>query len=376
MRPICSDRTTWPQKTTAAHCKQGDLTDTNCPNLPRLRLAMMASIRRTLPLRIRRGIFESRSTHARQEPSAVIAHPRRRSCATLALGVAIIAGAPQAAVAQPADQFFRGKIINLYIGFAPGGTYDYFGRVVGRFIGKHIPGNPTVVAQTMQGSGSLQAANFIFAQAPKDGTAWGVVTQTVALEEALRSPGVHYKAAEFSWLGRMTSILEVHFTWKTSKAKTLADARLHEIPVAGTGAGSPSEGYPKLLNALAGTKFKIISGYPGSTQGMLAMERGEVDGGLTSWNTIKRTKQEWIQNRDINVLVQFGLERHRELPDVPTLLEAANTPEGREIMAFYVTCAAVGRSLLAAPGIPADRATILRTRTSAMVKDPEFLAEI
>jgi tripartite-type tricarboxylate transporter receptor subunit TctC len=306
----------------------------------------------------------------------VIARLRRRSCAAFALGIAIIAGAPQAAVAQPADQFFRGKVINLYIGFAPGGTYDYFGRLVGRFIGKHIPGNPTVVAQTMQGAGSLQAANFIFAQAPKDGTAWGVVTQTVALEEALRSPGVHYKAAEFSWLGRMTSILEVHFTWKTSKAKTLADARLHEIPVAGTGAGSPSEGYPKLLNALAGTKFKIISGYPGSTQGMLAMERGEVDGGLTSWNTIKRTKQEWIQNQDINVLIQYGLERHRELPNVPTLLDTVSTPEARAIMAFYVSGAEVGRSLLAPPGIPADRVKVLRAAFDAMLKDPEFLAEI
>jgi tripartite-type tricarboxylate transporter receptor subunit TctC len=174
----------------------------------------------------------------------------------------------------------------------------------------------------------------------------------------------------------MTSILEVHFTWKTSKAKTLADARLHEIPVAGTGAGSPSEGYPKLLNALAGTKFKIISGYPGSTQGMLAMERGEVDGGLTSWNTIKRTKQEWIQNQDINVLIQYGLERHRELPNVPTLLDTVSTPEARAIMAFYVSGAEVGRSLLAPPGIPADRVKVLRAAFDAMLKDPEFLAEI
>jgi tripartite-type tricarboxylate transporter receptor subunit TctC len=187
---------------------------------------------------------------------------------------------------------------------------------------------------------------------------------------------VHYKAAEFSWLGRMTSILEVHFTWKTSKAKTLEDARQHETPVAGTGAGSPSEGYPKLLNALAGTKFKIISGYPGSTQGMLAMERGEVDGGLTSWNTIKRTKQSWIQNHDINVLVQHGLGRHRELRDIPTLLEAVSTPEARAIMAFYVSGAEVGRSLLAPPGIPADRVNLLRAAFDAMLKDPEFLAEI
>ena len=298
------------------------------------------------------------------------------SRAALILSAAMIACAPHAVFAQPAEPFFKGKVINLYIDFAPGGTYDYFGRVVGRFIGKHIPGNPTVVAQTMQGAGSLQAANFLFAQAPKDGTAWGVVTQTLALEEALRSPGAHYKAAEFTWLGRMTSILEVHFTWKTSKAKTIEDARQHETPVAGTGAGSPSEGYPKLLNALAGTKFKIISGYPGSTQGMLAMERGEVDGGLTSWNTIRRTKQSWIQNRDINVLVQYATERHRELGDVPTVLEVAQMPEGRQVLAFYVSGAEVGRSLLATPGIPAQRVRILRAAFDAMLKDPEFLAEI
>jgi len=288
----------------------------------------------------------------------------------------MLACVPRGAFAQGAEPFFKNKVINLYIGFAPGGTYDYFGRIVGRFIGRHIPGNPTVIVQTMAGAGSLQAANFLYAQAPKDGTAWGVVTQTLALEEALRSPGAHYKAAEFTWIGRMTSTLEVHFTWKTSKAKTIADARLHEIPVAGTGAGSPSEGYPKLLNVLAGTKFKIISGYPGSTQGMLAAERGEVDGGLTSWNTLKRTKPNWIKNRDINTLVQYAIERHPDLRDVPTFLEAATMPEGRQVLAFYVSGAEVGRSLLASPGIPADRVRTLRAAFDAMLKDPEFTAEI
>jgi tripartite-type tricarboxylate transporter receptor subunit TctC len=292
------------------------------------------------------------------------------------LTIPVLAALTTAVSAQPVDGFFRGRPINLYIGFAPGGTYDYFGRAVGRFIGKHIPGNPTIVVQTMQGAGSLQAANFLYAQAPKDGTAWGVVTQTLPLEEALRSPGAHYKAAEFTWIGRMTSILEVHFTWKTSKGKTIEDAREHEVPVAGTGTGSPSEGYPKLLNALAGTKFKIISGYPGSTQGMLAAERGEVDGGLTSWNTLKRTKQSWIQNNEVNLLVQYANARHPELRDVPTLLELARTPEGRQVLAFYVSGAELGRSLLAPPGIPADRVKVLRAAFDAMVKDPEFLAEI
>jgi tripartite-type tricarboxylate transporter receptor subunit TctC len=280
------------------------------------------------------------------------------------------------ASAQPAEAFFKGKTVNIYIGFAPGGTYDYYGRVVARFLGKHIPGEPAVVAHSMPGSGSFRAANFLYAAAPKDGTAMGVVTQTLALEEALKSPGAQYKAAEFNWIGRMTAILEVYFTWKTSRAKTIEDARQHEIPMAGTGSGSPSEGYPKLLNALSGTKFKIISGYPGSTQGMLAMERGEVDGGLTSWNTLKRTKQTWITNRDINLLVQYASTRHLELPNVPTVLETAGTPEGRDVLAFYISGALLGRSLLGPPGIPAERVKVLRSAFSAMLKDRDFLAEI
>jgi len=303
------------------------------------------------------------------------AHRRIQLSAALA-SILFVVVASADGFAQNAEPFFKNKVINLHIGFAPGGTYDYFGRMVGRFIGRHIPGNPPVVVQTMAGAGSLQAANFLYAQAPRDGTAWGVVTQTLALEEALRSPGAHYRAAEFTWIGRMTSILEVHFTWKASKAKTIADARVHDIPVAGTGAGSPSEGYPKLLNALAGTRFKIISGYPGSTQGMLAAERGEVDGGLTSWNTLKRTKPDWIRNRDINMLVQYAVERHPDLREVPSVLEAASTPEGRQVLAFYVSGAEVGRSLLAPPGIPADRVETLRAAFDAMLKDPDFLAEI
>jgi tripartite-type tricarboxylate transporter receptor subunit TctC len=228
----------------------------------------------------------------------------------------------------------------------------------------------------MPGSGSLRAANFLFAAAPKDGTALGVITQTAALEDALRSPGAQYKAAEFNWIGRMTAILEVHFTWKTSKARTIEDARQHEIPVAGTGSGSPSEGYPKLLNAFAGTRFKIISGYPSSTAGMLAMERGEVDGGLTSWNTLKRTRQHWLTNRDINVLVQYGPKRHPEMPTVPSVLEIAKSPEGRAVLAFYISGAQLGRSLVAPPGMPTDRVRILRAAFDAVLKDRDFLKEI
>jgi len=287
-----------------------------------------------------------------------------------------LALAPYHAAAQAPEAFFKGKVINLYIAFAPGGTYDYYSRLVARFIGKHIPGHPTVVAQNMPGAGSFQAANFLYAVAPRDGTAMGMITQNAAIEEVLRTPAVQYKAAEFNWIGRVSGLTEVHFTWKTSRAKTIADAMEHEVLLAGTGPGSPSEGYPKLMNALIGTRFKVISGYPGSTQGMLAMERGEVDGALTSWHTLNRTKREWLVDHDINLLVQYGIERHRELPDVPTMLELAPTEEAREVIGFYLGNTRIGRSIVAPPGIPVERVKALRDAFAAMLEDPQFRAEL
>jgi tripartite-type tricarboxylate transporter receptor subunit TctC len=295
-------------------------------------------------------------------------------CVVLAAAFLSIAGC--SATAQPAEQFFKGKVINLYIGFAPGGTYDYYSRLFARFAGKHIPGNPTIVPQNMPGAGSFQAANFLYAVAPKDGTAMAMISQVAAIEEALQSPGIQFKTAEFNWIGRMSNILEVHFTWKTSKVKTIQDAREYEAPLAGTGVGSPSEGYPKLLNALSGTKFKVISGYPGSTQGMMAMERGEVDGALTSWHTLNRTKADWLRNRDINLLVQYAPARHSDLPDVPAVVELGKTPEANQVLGFYSSSAELGRSVVAPPGVPADRIKVLRTAFDAMLKDPEFRAEI
>ena len=299
-----------------------------------------------------------------------------RRLAFAAALAACAAGAPSPAGAQPAEQFFKGKTITVAIGFAPGGTYDYYSRLFARYIGKHIPGNPSVVAQNMPGAGSFLAANWLYSVAPKDGTALGMITQAAAIEEALAAPGVKYKSAEFNWIGRVSDIVEIHFTWKTSKAKTLDDATRFEIPLAGTGPGSPSESYPKLLNELAGTRFKVISGYPGSTQGMVAMERGEVDGALTSWHTLNRTRAEWLRNRDINLLVQYAPRRLRDVPDVPTALEAAKTPEGRAIMAFFVSSAQVGRAIVAPPGVPAERVAILRAAFDGMLKDPDLMAEI
>jgi tripartite-type tricarboxylate transporter receptor subunit TctC len=277
---------------------------------------------------------------------------------------------------QPVEEFYKGRTINLYVGFTPGGSYDFYARLYARFMGRYIPGHPTIVTQMMLGAGSLQAANYLYAAAPKDGTALGVVTQTLMLEEAMQTPAVRYKATEFNWIGRMTAVLETVIISQGAKAKTIYDVRQYETNMAGTGAGSPSEGYPRLLNAFASTKFKVIAGYPGASNAMMALDAGEIDAVEVSWNTIVRTKQDWLRSHRINVLVQAVPERSSELPAVPTLVELGNTPDDKRALAFYTSSAAVGRAMIATPGIPADRVKTLRDAFNATQHDPEFLAEI
>ena len=296
--------------------------------------------------------------------------------ATRLLACALLAFAPTGVMAQSAADFFRGKTVSVYIGFSPGGTYDYFGRLVSRHLGKHIPGNPTVIAQGMPGAGSFTLANWMYRIAPKDGTAIGIVSQTAAIEEVLKSPGVQFKSTDFNWIGRATSNVEINLVMSTSKAKKVEDALVHEIPLASTGAGSPSEGYPKLLNGVLGTKFKLVGPYPGSTDGLLAMERGEVDGALTSWNTLYTTRNHWLTEKKAVILVQYVLERTAEMKDVPTMVELGKTPEDKAMFAFYVSGGEVGRSFMAPPGVPADRVAVLRKAFDDAMKDPELLAEI
>ncbi|MEN9709094.1 MAG: hypothetical protein RIQ68_1502 [Pseudomonadota bacterium] len=299
---------------------------------------------------------------------------RTLGAAALSLTLAsLIAAAP----AKAADEdFFKGKTITIYIGFSPGGTYDLFGRMVGRFIGKHIPGIPTVVASNMPGAGSFTASNWLYRIAPKDGTALGTVSQTLAIDEALKAKGVQFKAAEFTWIGRVTSNIEVQVVSTRTPAYTLAGAKSVVVPTASTGPGSPSDTYPKLMNEVAGTKFKIIRGFPGSTDGLLAVERGETEASLTSWNTMKSTRMNWLTEKKAALFVQYSLQRSPELKDVPTLVELASNEDDRKLLAFAVSSAEIGRSILAPPGLAADRTALLRKAFDATMKDPELLAEI
>jgi tripartite-type tricarboxylate transporter receptor subunit TctC len=295
--------------------------------------------------------------------------------------IVFAAAAVTASLASPANaqspaEFYRGKTINIYVGYAPGGSYDFYPRLLARHFGKYIPGNPNVVIQTMPGAGSLRAANYLFNVAPKDGTSLGVVTQTVMLEEAFGTPGVKYKAAEFTYVGRITGVLEVMISWHEAKAKNIADVRKYEIIAGSTGPSSPTEGYPRLLNAFAGTKFRVVGGFNGTAELMLAMERHEIDALENSWTSVLRTKKDWVDNHQINVLVQASLERSKELPDTPTLVEMGTNPDDRAALALYTSSAAVSRSLLGSPGIPPDRLEALRQAFMATVRDPQLLEEV
>jgi tripartite-type tricarboxylate transporter receptor subunit TctC len=277
---------------------------------------------------------------------------------------------------QTAEDTFKGKTITVTIGFAPGGNYDFVGRLVARHIGKHLPGNPAGVAVNTPGAGSIRAANYLSATAPKDGTALGILSSAIAIEEALGTSGIAYKSAEFNWVGRVSLILQVLATLDPAKAKTIEDVMKIDTPVGGTGAGSPSEGYPKLLNGVLGTKFKVISGYRSSADTMLAMERGEIDGSLPSWNTIKRTKADWIVANKIHPLVQWVLERHPDLPDTPTSVELGKTQADRDVLTFYTSGEELGRSIMAPPDMAPDRVKLIRGAFDAMLKDKDFLDEV
>jgi tripartite-type tricarboxylate transporter receptor subunit TctC len=306
-------------------------------------------------------------------------HLRRRATISFAAALCVSTltfATLTCAQAESVESFFKGKTITISVGFAPGGSYDFYPRVFARYMGKYIPGHPTVVVQNMPGAGSLRAANYLFNVAPKDGTALGVVTQTVMLEEAFGTPGVKYKAAEFTYIGRMTGVLETMILWHEAQAKDMDGVRKYETVAGSTGPTSPTEGYPRLLNAFAGAKFRVVTGFGGTAQIMLAMERREVDALENSWTTIVRTKKEWLDQKKIHVLVQAQLKRNPVLPDVPTLVEMGHTADDRAALAFYTSSAEVSRSLLGAPGIPADRLAALREAFMATTRDPQFLEDV
>src|SRR6185503_13652515 len=230
---------------------------------------------------------------------------------------AIVLFAPAVCDAQSLEAFYRGKTVTVIIGYPPAGANDLYARAVARHIGKHIPGNPTVVPRNMPGGGSLIAANHIFNVAPKDGTTLGLISPTAPLEERLGASNVRFKAAQFNFIGRMAATPSVTFTVAALPVKTIQDALVREASLGATGRSSTVTVYPSLLNHVIGTKFKLVMGYKGSPEAMLAMDRGEVEGHTTTWDGMKSRAEQHLRDKTINMLVQYGLKRHPELPDVP-----------------------------------------------------------
>jgi tripartite-type tricarboxylate transporter receptor subunit TctC len=279
-------------------------------------------------------------------------------------------------MAQSVEQFYAGKTVELIVGYPPGGSNDVYGRAVARYIGRHIPGNPQVVFRNMPGAGSILAANHIYNVAPKDGTVLGLLAATNTIDEKLGAPGVKFETAKFTWVGRISSAVNVTAMWNTSKIKTIDDAFKMESALGATGTGSTVYVYPNVLNRVVGTKFKLVMGYGGSNEAMLAMERGEIDGHSTSWEAYKSAHPDWIRDKKINVVVQYGLNRHPDLPDVPTCVEIAKTEEERQILKAVVNATEIGKAILSSPGLPAPRVEALRKAFMDMTRDGEFVAEL
>ena len=277
--------------------------------------------------------------------------------------------------AQTPEQFYRGKQIELAIGYPPAGSNDVYARLLARHLGKHIPGNPTIVPQNRPGAGSFLTLGYVFNVAPKDSSVIGIGAPTAPLDEKLGTQGVRFRSAELNWIGRIDSLINMVFLWHTAPVKTIDDAFKIESKLSGTGVGSTVSIYPTVMNNVLGTRFKLIMGYKGSNDAQLAVERGEVDGHSTSWTAVKVAHPDWRPQKKINVVVQFALKRHPEMADVPTVVELAKTDEQRKILSAVVNAAEIGTAFFTTPGSPPDRVEALRRAFDATMKDPEFLAE-
>ncbi len=287
------------------------------------------------------------------------------------LGLLPGAGLNVAAAGVPED--VKGKTLTIYIPFAQAGGYDQYARLFARHVGRHLPGKPTVVPANMPGANGLVGANYLYNTAPKDGTAIGLLYQAIAQDQIVLGSKVQYDARKFNWIGRITSTAEILYTWHRVPVRRVEDLVKREVIVAA--AGPLVSVYTHLLNASTGAQFKIVRGYKGTQEIHIALERGEVEAAYSSLSTIRAGWNRWLQNKEINILVQTVPERHPDLPQVPAIAEFGKTDTDKQMMNFFASAGTVGRSIVAPPGVPPDRLNVLRAAFRATMKDEQFLAE-
>jgi tripartite-type tricarboxylate transporter receptor subunit TctC len=300
--------------------------------------------------------------------------PALAKAALVACAVLILQAAP--ATAQSVADFYKGKTINIIVGFGPGGGYDLYPRVLARHFSRHIPGNPNVVVQNMDGAGSVRAANYVYAVAPKDGTVIAAVNQNAPMYQLLGGAGAQYDAEKLQWIGSMANSNGVIYAWRASGIKTIEDAKQQEVPLGAVGTASDSYIFPTLVNALVGTKFKPIPGYAGTGQINIAIERGEVTGrGGTTWASVQSSNKGWLAEHKLSILLQIGFEKEAGLPDVPLFQELVKTEEDRQVVNVMSLPTVLGYGHWLAPGVPHARIEALRAAYAATLKDPEFLKD-
>ena len=298
-----------------------------------------------------------------------------RSIAMASAICAALAATAPLAQAQDVADFYRGKTISLVIGTSAGNDYDFRGRLIARYMGKYIPGEPTIVPRNMPGGGGIQAGNWLAKIAPRDGTTLHMIMQNMMAAQAVQAQGIEFDTRKFIWLGNTTSAPNVINTWHTTGVTKVEQVKTREV-LLGAPMGTAGALYPVLINTVAGTKFRVVTGYPGGNEVNLAMERGEVEGrGSNSWASWKSTKPDWLKEKRINILVQVALTRHPDLPDVPLLMDLATNESDRKLLEFFSSDTDLSRSLVTTQDVPKERVAALRKAFDAMVKDSEFLAE-
>jgi tripartite-type tricarboxylate transporter receptor subunit TctC len=289
----------------------------------------------------------------------------------LAVAALFAFAAPHQAAAQ---DIFAGKPLSIVVGFGTGGGYDLWARTLGRHIGRHLPGRPAVVTQNMTGAGSLNAANHLYNVAPRDGSTLGIIARDAVLAPLMNQRGARFDATKFSWIGSPTLEANVCIVYHTARVQAFDDLLRTEAILGSTGFGSGASVYPRALNALLGTRFKLITGFTSTSDVFLAMERGEVDGNCESLDSIVSRRPDWFTTGKVKVLFEGGTEPH--LKDVPFILDRARNEEERLALRLLYAGQGFGRPFLAPPDLPADRIAMLRTAFDATMKDAAFAEDV
>ena len=287
-----------------------------------------------------------------------------------------LANAATQARAQTPAEFYKARTIEIGISSTVGGGYDAHARMLARHMGKYIPGNPTIVPKNIEGAGGLRLANLLYNTAPRDGTSFGIIYRATAFEPLFGNKAAQFDATQFTWIGSASSEVSLCVSWHTSGIATFDDMLSKELVVAHSGAGADAYQFSRIINGVLGTRMRLIGGYRGGNEMLLAMERGEVGGRCGwSWSSVQATRREWIERKQVNLLTQLALSKHPDMPDVPLVIDLARTGEQRNILRLVFARQQIAYPFLAPPGVPPDRVEVLRAAFLKAMADPEFLAD-